>query len=373
MYVAANLFPISGAAPLGRRPISIFRLPGGALEAPAGRFLFAFPKGIVDLTGSYHLFWAEPDTLTHDPARWPASRLTSLWHSVFDGKAWSPPERILSGRSVYWAAEGGVAVVDAANRVHVVVPARPATGPGYHPVVHHLRRVDGRWEQRESATSAVYASIAAWGRDSLLVAYVAADTGAQSDRNSVFSMASPDGGSSWGAPVLLSRSGSHAATSPVLIQLDDGMLHLVWLQRLPGGAASKSLRHWRSPNRGRSWERLADAPLPVAGEVIGFNAAADRCGTVQALVESFDGGRLLLHEIRWAGQRVEAGRLFPDFEMVGNAAIIAEENSVRVVGSAVRRSGDHAFTFTATREPCAPGEKRETARTRRVGMPAVRR
>lgn len=346
-YMAANLFPIDPLAPVDPRPLTVLRLPGGPIGAPPGEHSFAFPEGVFDRAGTYHLFWGDPPSPGTRLHNWPGGPPSSLWHSSYDARGWSAPERILSSGHLGWAGERHAIAVDASNRIHLLVPTASPTGALR---LAHLRGTGGGWERSEIPIATAYAGLVAWGRDSLLAVLVAPDPAARSDANSVLVATSSDAGATWSAPALLSPSGGRPATVPIALRAAGGALHLLWVQNRAGEFTAEALRHRVSRDGGATWTTLPDAPL--TGEPLRVQAVADRCGSIWALAESFTGDGVVLDEIGWRGENVAVRRLFPELVVAANAGLASDGCMLRLVWSAVARPGEDATTWTAERRVC---------------------
>ncbi len=322
VLLAGNVVPVEAGAPMPTRPLIL--LGGGITEPPSGDFSFAYPKAVLDSSGAYHLFWAEPDHRSNTDGRWPGTTLTGLWHAVRRGGRWSVPERLLAEKNILWGAEPGSVVVDGRGRIQLVVPAIPPSG--YLPELRLLRWSAGSWHaQTLSDATPSYASVGALADDSLLAAYTGPDRAVRADGNSVFVIWSTDGGASWGRPQLVSRSGSTPATRPLVVT-GGGHAALIWVQARSGAAPVLRLRSSR--DGGTHWENEEDAP--VSGNVLGLVAFPDSCGDVSAVLSTLDAGGPRLTQARWEGGLPgltplfvdESAAVFPSVALAGSAHLV---------------------------------------------------
>lgn len=339
-YVAANVFPSDTATALDRRPLTVLRSPGTSLGVPEGEFLFAFPKGVVDSRGAYHLIWAEPDSLIKDVRWWPSLRLRSLWYATYDGKTWSPPEKLLDAKRIVLNAEHGVFISDRRNGLHLVLPT---TGSDMRRTLTYLRKTEGTWHVRQFATVAAYASILAWRSDSIVMAYTASGTTLSGRGNAVSVHISPDRGVTWDAPVFVSEPDARDAAITLLAKTPE-KLHLVWARR--DGTFNLTALVGRESRDGAEWTRMPDVQLPHGGMPIHLDAID---GAVTVIVEEFDGQRLSLREVTWRGARAQLRPLFGGFQHAGSAGFAGSSRTSVLVWSGNRNERERASTFSSTR------------------------
>lgn len=350
LYLSANTFPIRATAGVGLRPAVLLRLPGQPLPLPPGQLLFAYPKGVVDHRGTYHLFWGESSAPAAE-RRFRIPTVTSLWHAEWHHSGWSAPEQLLAGKLLRWGADQGTPVVDAAGRIHVLLTA---SLDELRDVSVHLRRKDDRWETRRINPAATYAALIPWHGDTLVAAFVAADSAIRSGTNNVFTTMTTDGGVRWSRPRLAGSFGTRLSTAPTLA-VGGETLHLVWAQNLRGGAPPQVLRHQFSRDGGVTWQSAEDAPLLHDGE-LGFSLAASECEAASALIESIvstDGAtRVVVDEMRWAGREVQGAQLFPEHWITAGPRILALNGKFHMVGSTVVKRGEIARTVQSSRGAC---------------------
>ncbi len=339
-YVAANVFPAEPTTTLDQRPLSVLRVPGGRIATPQGQFLFAFPKGVVDSRGIYHLIWGEPDTLIADVRHWPGGPLKSVWYAAYDGRTWSSPEKLFETSRILLGAENGVIASDAHNGLHLILPT---IGSDSRPTLTYVRRTGTAWEVRKFATGAAYASILAWGSDSIAIAYTAPDTTLSEDGNSVFVKSSGNRGAVWSEPQLISTSVARDATSPLLSRTG-GRIHLVWGRR--SSAFSLAALVARELRDGGMWSPMSEAPLPRGG--LRFHVG-ETGGSVTAIVEEFDGHRLTLREVTWRGGNAYSTPLFADLRHAASAGFAASPQTSFLLWSGSRAEGEVGSTFSSVR------------------------
>ncbi len=218
--VAANLFAIDADVTVGRTPLFVMQEAGGALRAPVGDFLFAYPKGIVDRAGLYHLFWADGPGPATPQSAWPG-RVTSVWHADWNGREWSRAEELVRGERVDWGAEDGVVTMDANGVLYVAMPVWPADTA---PHIAVFTRAAHTWRRHVAGGVAAYAAIAATGRDSLEMLVVHPDPDTPGDAGSLFSISSGDGGRTWHPGARVYAANGSPVLSPTLVVQRDRQL-----------------------------------------------------------------------------------------------------------------------------------------------------
>jgi len=352
VYVSGNVLPTTRLRS-GPHPMMILRAPGAPLELPVGNFEFAYPKGVFDSKGVYHLVWGEP--ANPDSVTWRYGALiTSLWHAAFEHGHWGAPSKIIDAVSVHWSTEAGSMAVDSRDRLHIVAPTeiRPGAVVLLHSVSGHPA-----WIHHEIPWPTAYASIVAWRRDSLVVCFAGADPSRRGDVNSLFITISADGGSTWSSPELLSHGANRVAVAPLMIVAASGELDLVTGQFGQGGGSIDVLKRWRSHDGGRNWLPLHDAPLNRA-QVIRFVAMSTRCGVLEAVVESLmvEGNvlRPVLDEVPWDGDRATTTQLFVDFRAATSAALSGDGDRIRLIAAVANPPATSVGTVTTIRQECPP-------------------
>lgn len=154
--VVANHFPVSPTDSIGPRPFFIWSSRDGLLSFPVEGKLFAYPKGIFDSAGVFHLFWGEgqvADSTKNWLQGWPKT-ITSVWYAAYASGKWSQPEVVLKSRRIFWGSEGGQ--ITATGGLHLVISAATPSGDMR---LHHLRRNHGSWDSQALARFVSYATI----------------------------------------------------------------------------------------------------------------------------------------------------------------------------------------------------------------------
>jgi hypothetical protein len=335
-YVVGNTLPVGESANESARVwgVVILRLPGAPLDAPPGDFVFKYPKGAIDTDGRLHLVWGEPADRVRASRELGGNSPTSLWYARYDHGRWSDPERIVEGDMLHWGDASSGPSVDAAGRVHVVTSAWLLTA---RPAVVYARRSASGWERHDIGAAATYAALAAWGRDSLAIAYTGPDPTTRATQALLF-VTSGDAGRTWSVPTTVIRAMPNSIFD-VTVQHAGGELHLFWRQGSLARGASQLLRYLRSGNLGRDWIPQPDAHLSAARHQLRFAVAANPCGSTVAIAESIGGSAdsltLFLDEIRWMRASVTTRPLFPQFALAGSPGVVADQRAFRLVFKAL--------------------------------------
>jgi hypothetical protein len=322
-------------------------LGAGDLGHPKGTFIFAFPKIAADSSGLLHMVWGEPSVPARVPViEWPP-RITQIWTATFSRKGgWSQPLRIFEAPIMWWNdGNPGDLITTADGTLHLVVSA---LGSGRFGRLVYFRRDKNDWRATEVriAGAASYASVAADARGNVVIGYIAADAGTRHDANSVFIVRSTDHGRSWGAPILVSRSGSTEASAIHTFLRSDGRLDLVWAQNLKGGWEPDVIRHTGSTNGGKTWSRAEDV-----GPRVPFwrlQATAGSCGELHVLYEDIrnpDSTRHLDY-VRWRDGWSPPTHLFRGLHSISADIRLGDEGDVVAVWSARAIPAKRADPFT---------------------------
>jgi hypothetical protein len=323
---------------IGDRPAVLIRVPGGTLDLPSGTHLFAFPRGVFDRLGTYHLFWAEDSNAA--TSRHFASSLTRLMHAALKGGKWSIPEAVLSGSQIKWGPERGSVAVDSTNQLHLAVAAELHPG---EVTLSYLRLADGKWHRREFAVQAAYADVVTPAKNEALIAYIAADNGPSRGANRVFVVLSNDNGRSWKAPTELSGAGDQPAFSLHAVSMPIGV-QLSWRQEVQM-RRSEVLRQVITIDHGKTWRPLPDVAL-TRSQRVQLTVVGSSCGTTAALIESLDASALsqiaIVDEIRRGPNAFDTPLvrvMLPSYVATANMGAYVDADTLFAVGTAASANG----------------------------------
>ena len=348
---AGNVFPKDLDQFAGRRRLAIVRSPGGLLPIPAGSFDFAFPRLARDFRGALHLVWAELSDTTGSLVAW-TTPPTSLWHSVFANQRWSRPQKILSARTINWAADGRPMIVDSTGTIHIAVPALL---PAADFAVVYLR-IDsaGLVTERDFTPGAGYASITRLALDSVLIAYSTSDSLTPKGGSSIIARVSGDGGRTWAAPQAIARQTRRNASPPLIEYTPTGLMAF-WAEEARDAGETQTIRAFSTRSPTARWSELAP-PYAVDGILVRLVSARAQCDSY-AVVAEILGGTANDPTVRLVDVAVRDGRLvgtalFPDLAMATSVGIGADRDQLRLMFSALRRNEQRGISATATGRVC---------------------
>jgi hypothetical protein len=333
IYIAANLWPVQRGAAIGTRQMLLTRVPGGPIPLPPGRFLFAFPQGVLDRDGSYHLFWAEFRPGTVRATSWPVNPAT-LWYAQWAAGVWTRPEKVAEGSALFWNGEQGHVVLDSTGAVHVI--AAGFFQPNGFALLQLTHR-DTSWARHTFPMHALYASMTATNAG-LVLSYVAADSAGGGATALRVQRSTGNAGDSWEHAELVARADRGGLGSPILLARPGGGADLLWMASASPLATSQRLHYATLSDLGThvSGEHSVEAQA-VPGSL---RAATTPCGPI-ALVELIEqrAGRLgvSLEAIRFDGVGPPTqGRIYPQFDLTASGAVTPLADAVAVVFGAVR-------------------------------------
>jgi hypothetical protein len=312
VFVVGNNIPLFDSSRVPSRSLTIWALQKGVerIEPPPGDFSFRFAKPILDSSGQLHLFWGEAsDAEPVQAFRWPSIPTTSIWWATYERKTgWSKPERVVSGPRLDWIPSNSSMEL-LGNRGDIVI-ALPLGAPLQSRAL--FRSDHGHWQLTPVPANGIYATLAE-SRGRLFLAFIAAASGYQQDVNSVFVMRSENGGSTWGQPTLVSRSGVKGAYELQIVPLSDGSLHLVWVQ--DAGNGSSVIRHVLSRDAGTNWSVPEDLPINAPPGNASLSVASDGCDGLHVLFENWQKGPedRRLDYAHWQSGWTVAHDLFPNY------------------------------------------------------------
>ena len=325
VYVVGNDIAFFGPDLVQDNPLVVLELGGHRLSAPPGAFRFAFPRAIADEGNRLHLLWAEPSdaSLPVSSAGWLQQKLANVWTATYTaGRGWSQPRTIYQGSRLGWRN----AVVGTGD---ITAPPKWALSvvdlghPGQRQVIVLFHVEDGQMVATvpDETGKAVQSSVASAGTDvflgfiSPIPREVIGPVG--SDVNSVYLKVSHDGGRSWNAAMLVSRSGEFPAHGLRTLLSPDGSIHLVWRQTLARDEGA--IRHVTSADGGRTWSQPDD--LLLAPKASGLRAVADPCGRVHVVFEHWEAqtGEAHVDYATWRDGWSAIEHLFPALSVTGTA------------------------------------------------------
>jgi hypothetical protein len=320
-FVVGNNIPLFDGRMVAEFPLTVVELGGGYITPPPGNFLFVDPTAVVDMQERLHVLWAEPrgEYQRVDTDHWPRNPPV-IWAARFDAASgWSIPEKVYDGKNLNWPAGPLVRNlriaesngVDRNGDGHIALPVTTFTGEPNQPLLL-LRLRDGRWTA-DSVPSPILGGPATArffsdGPIEYLGLLGAASDGTH-DSNSVWFQRSTNGGRTWSALQLISRSGSQPAYWLEIAAGADGIVHLVWLQTTTGN--NTIIRHTLSRDHGLTWSPVDDYAVPSERKAL--RATADSCGVLHIIYEDWTEGpyHRRLEYATWNGRWSTPTSLFP--------------------------------------------------------------
>jgi hypothetical protein len=351
LFIAGNITPaqVSGSEPVRPQPLLVLRAPGGSIGKPEGRFTFMYPRGVVAGDGAYHLFWGEPDSVPQstNPERWPPTSVRSVWHATYAG-SWSKPERILREFNVGWEFRGNVVAVDESGRIDLALTVLRSPG-GF--ALAYLRSTGSTWERTDTRIPiGNMASVLAWGRDSLAIAYVGFASDTSRDGARVRLIFSGDGGRAWSVPPRPPLSARDPQV-PMLSRSADGVLHVMWREIGRGGGFSPGqvFRSWQSLDGGATWRD--DGALQEAGMIAGTVVVPGLCSGSALVVNATDGQTIWMDQLVF-GEHLSIRRLFPTQVANIYTGVAAHGDTLVMVWSSIRNLPEQLTAWVADADPC---------------------
>jgi len=347
VVVAANLFPTDTAAFSRKNTFTLVRSLGGPLPIPPGPFTFQHPQIASDGRGNLHMVWGEPRDTTKSFALWLVAP-ASLWHSVLRNGRWSEPHKLLSGHFLNWGSDGRQLAADASGRLHIVSPAALSNELA---IVYLRLDASGTVEDEVHWAGGNYATITSVGGDSLIVAYTSADSLTPRSGSAMFSRFSGNGGRIWNSPEVITRS-ARRNISPVVVERSYSELHALWVE---GGAEFGQIRAFTAHPSLGAWTE-SPTKLAVPGVLFRVMSASAKCGdyavVMEYLVSMKDDPRVRVFGVRVRNGGVIGSEVFPHLETMGNVGIASDDNSIRIVFSAVNPGTEIITSATAVSRPC---------------------
>ena len=230
------------------------------------------PRLGVDARGEPHLVWGERFGAPHPSGRWVPD---AILHRTRGPLGWLPADTLYRSPFLPYASVPWDPVRDRSGRLHVLVDVEPEARRT--PELFHWVWEAGRWLPGHSILGSAPAFMGGGrgggnadltvARDGRLLAVFTSGAPAQPgqrDISSVFFTSSADGGASWTAPQLISRSGLLPAYTPRIAEAGDGRIHAVWVRDTIGDMLPDVLEHSYSPD-GECWTKPVRVYPPGSG------------------------------------------------------------------------------------------------------------
>jgi hypothetical protein len=328
-FVVGNAIATFDESSVRESPFTALTLAGKRIGRPIGRFNFIRPKATIDSRGRLHALWAEPrgGYQTVPGNQWPPRELSAIWTATFDqGSGWSKPQKIYDGANLFWDSSPMADrdnVVSRSSAPYLNVVAATFTGDAIQPII--WLRYDGQtWTSDSIRTTVlggpVQPSLAVDGNN-LYLTFLAPAPGRARDRNSVFFQRSNDGGKTWTASQLVSRSGMDPAGDVRVIVAANNSIHLLWLQAT---ADDKQIpKHAISRDGGTTWSEPEAFAAPT--QRANLRAIVDACGAIHVVWENWQARypHVRLEYARWLNAWSSLHELFPGWRAMNPALVLS--------------------------------------------------
>lgn len=300
-YLVGNQVSDLTAPPRAPGPLVVVGLNGERIAPPPGRFVFGYPKGVVDARGRLHLLWAEPISLDSlIDQSWTGGWERRLWYAVHNDGSWTEPREVYRDDvPFFWSQSQAAGVrLDRMGRVHVVARRTILARSLVHLVI------DGA-EQRSSIVPTppgVYTDFALDG-DRIFVVLAGWVDQRMEEKGNVYFMRSDDLGYHWTAPVVIGPSVQGHAREVQVVLTPDASVRLLWAHDQAGRDYPDIIRHAESGDLGTTWTMVDE--LDVPSPFTRLRAAADRCGEIHVAFDPWPTGDFSRRQYgyaHWFGQ-----------------------------------------------------------------------
>lgn len=334
------------------------------IGSPTPTRSFIYPAAAVDTAGRLHVLWAEHTSAVAAtrPAGQMPNRLTTLWNATYEAGRWTKPSQVASFERILWdpsSHSSFIATADGGIAIAMPIYDRGRGGIAY-----------AHWNGSQWRVSTVplslptepaYVSLAQQNPGTIIIAYIAAATDVPiRDENSVFSVRSQDGGKTWAAPNLVSRSGLTPAFEPQLLT-SGSAVSLMWAQSNTRGLTTDVIHSTRSADQGNHWIEPLTLAASGARDVHGFVV----CGRTWVVFEQGDMRQSALHLAQvdrggWSKTSV----LFPQLLSYAPNVAVDRSGCVHMVWVSAKRDSVRFDTGTRPPRPVATYSRACTAQSR---------
>lgn len=329
----------------------------GNLGPPSGDFVFAFPQVAVDVKGTVHMVWAEPNPNSLEALRnrsQPLSRpsFTQVYYAAYRNGVWTTPNRIYQER-LYWGAQNSPTfTIDADGALHLAFPTLTTETR-----VAYLRRDTESWENRspEIARPAPYVSLVTDADERLHLAYVS--TPAAGGRTTqLLYRHSDDKGQTWSEPVLTNSEQTKQAGRPILLEGPSGTLHLLWVTDADTSTYREVVWHTRSASQDfSSWTNPVRAVGSREGMFSHLQASFDKCGVLHVVARTTTGPETALYYTHWnSATWSDPMTPFSDIFHFGGDLFTGPDGDIHLIWSSSNRPqwGEEVTLRSAVRPSC---------------------
>lgn len=278
------------------------------LGMPPGAIEFFDPVLAVDRAGTLHAVWGEHEAgaaRNPDPSGRPRpgeqARLGRVLHAQRRNGRWSDARVVYRATAIKWhRALLSRLELDTDGNLHIAfVAGRPSASN----MLVHLRLGPEGWRTTEwvgdlpsppgagpvsdtmiSISGGIYPSLAIGEGGRIYLAFagpahpISGGRIPGGDANSLWVRRSDDAGSTWGAPVLVHRSGTMGGYEPKVVATGRDSVHLIWQRQVDQRFGEDEIRHAISTDGGVTWASPIQVPLPSPHPVRHLRAVATTTG-----------------------------------------------------------------------------------------------
>jgi hypothetical protein len=262
------------------------------LGMPPGAIDFYDPVLAVDRAGTLHAVWGEHAAgaaRNSDPSGLPRmadqTRLGRILHAQRRNGRWSEARVVYRAPGIRWHRALLTRLEqDAGGNLHVAFVV--GRSPGLNMLVHLRLGPDG-WRTTElvggrprragtgpvsdrmiATSGGIYPSLAAGKGRRIYLAFaspavpISGRANFGGDTNSLWVRRSDDAGLTWGAPVLVHRSGNVGGYEPKVVTTGGDSVHLIWRTQVDPRFGQDEIRHAISTDGGVTWASPIQVRLP---------------------------------------------------------------------------------------------------------------
>ena len=349
-WVAANVLPTRAGAPVAAPTGTLLRSGAPSIPLPSEARTFAFPRGVHDGRGDYHLVWAEADTAPRTAAEWPG-RLRLLWYARRRFGRWDRVQLLHRAERLVWLPNSGDVALGQDGALHVVVGSSQGGEAPHltHVVIREDRVVAGTLPR----IPVLGVSITAVRGLGLAVAYVAQQPRAAGGGSTAVVQTSRDSGRTWSAPHAIREFIAGAAPALQLRSSGD-RLHLAMTMSDAGTVFPNAVGYLHARFGRSDWDSVS--PIGFQEQVISQQSVASSCGTLFTVVETLaatpGGPRVRLYEIDWSATGRRPISIYPRYDQAAAPAITSAAGRLLMLWSGRRTPSADLRLLASTRRVC---------------------
>ena len=268
-----------------------------AIPVPPGHKRLASPRATIGPDGTLHVLWVPPDSTGFEDR----SERSRVFSSRFVRGAWTTPATAFrDGKALYWTYNSMSGVVSRGADREIIAPFLETGSIARF----QLRDTVLRFSVLSSASgSATKPRLVLPQKGGVLIGFIDRDLASNSGRRTLYGLfirRSLDGGTSWTAPVRISRPESEYAFDPFLLSTADGRLVATWTVGNQNGMRGE-IAASVSSDTGRTWTPPSVVPIG-RGEIESLRATLARDGSLWVVVQNLIGKSRAPAVFAWDGR-----------------------------------------------------------------------